>query len=159
MKRYEVIRDLILQEGLKKIAEIGVDSGETSKFLLSACPLERYLLVDPCLNINDFSSYDQSIIEMHPRKSAEVVKNIKDGSLDLVFIDGDHSYDAVKHDIMEWGKKVRNGGLLCGHDYSHTHEGVIRAVDELIGKKNFVQREDCCMWICRVEKDGVFVCL
>lgn len=35
---------------------------------------------------------------------------------DMIFIDGDHSYDAVIRDI-EWATSVmRDGGLLCGHD-------------------------------------------
>jgi hypothetical protein len=39
-----------------------------------------------------------------------------DGILDLVFIDGDHRFEAVKADIMSWFPKVRAGGILCGHD-------------------------------------------
>jgi predicted O-methyltransferase YrrM len=41
---------------------------------------------------------------------------IADNSLDLLFIDADHSYDAVRSDIEAWRRKVRPGGILCGHD-------------------------------------------
>ena len=55
------------------------------------------------------------------------------GSLDLVFLDGDHTYDAVKEDIAAWLPKVRRGGVLAGHDYSLHCFGVIQAVHELSG--------------------------
>jgi len=51
-------------------------------------------------------------------------------SLDLVFLDGDHSYEAVKADIAVWQMKIAPGGVLCGHDYD-VFEGVTRAANEL----------------------------
>lgn len=37
-------------------------------------------------------------------------------SLDMVFIDADHRYEHIKADILAWGKKVKRGSILCGHD-------------------------------------------
>jgi hypothetical protein len=37
------------------------------------------------------------------------------GSLDVVFVDADHSRAA--EDLSAWASKVKPGGLLCGHDY------------------------------------------
>lgn len=51
---------------------------------------------------------------------------------DMVFIDGDHSYEAVKRDIELWLPRLAPGGLLCGHDI--TNQPVERAVRETIGK-------------------------
>lgn len=51
-------------------------------------------------------------------------------AVDLVFIDADHTYEAVKEDIELWKPHVRPGGLLCGHDY-RLFEGVTQAVDEI----------------------------
>jgi predicted O-methyltransferase YrrM len=48
--------------------------------------------------------------------SKQAAKAIKDESLDLVFIDGNHGYSAVKEDIELWYPKVRQGGILSGHD-------------------------------------------
>ena len=39
-----------------------------------------------------------------------------DATLDFVFIDADHSYEAAKADIAAWRSKVKPGGILCGHD-------------------------------------------
>ncbi len=55
----------------------------------------------------------------------------EDDSLDVVFIDADHSYEAVKDDFRYWLPKVKPGGLLCGHDYSEKdNPGVVQAVNE-----------------------------
>jgi len=42
----------------------------------------------------------------------------EDNSLDMVFIDGDHSTAAVLRDIAVWWPKVALGGVLAGDDYS-----------------------------------------
>jgi len=72
--------------------------------------------------------------------SEEGASQFEDGSLDFAYLDAQHHYEAVKHDIALWWPKVRRGGLLCGHDYSDENEtsesGVVsvfevkRAVDE-----------------------------
>lgn len=54
------------------------------------------------------------------------------GFFDMAFIDGCHEYAQVHGDIVRCKKLVREGGLLCGHDYSRAWPGVTRAVDELI---------------------------
>lgn len=51
--------------------------------------------------------------------------------LDLIFIDGDHSYEACRDDIQAWRQHVRPGGILAVHDYGALHT-VTRAVAELM---------------------------
>jgi hypothetical protein len=62
--------------------------------------------------------------------SFDIVKEYKDSSLDFVFIDSDHSYDCVKSEIINWWPKVKQGGILAGHDYPI--EDVARAVHEVL---------------------------
>lgn len=50
---------------------------------------------------------------------------------DVVFIDADHGYEAVKADILAWLPHVRPGGVICGHDLG-VFPGVDRAVAELV---------------------------
>lgn len=65
------------------------------------------------------------------------------GRADMVFIDGDHSYDGVKADILHAFKMVRVGGYLCGHDYSPENwPGTVKAVNELVK----VQRVEDTIW-------------
>lgn len=62
-------------------------------------------------------------------KSEDAACLFPDGIFDLVFIDGDHSYEAVKSDIRNYLPKVRDGGILAGHDFGQ-FEGVTQAVLE-----------------------------
>ena len=48
---------------------------------------------------------------------------------DLIYIDGDHSYESVMQDIAVYTKKLNPGGVIFGDDYS-VFEGVKRAVDQ-----------------------------
>ncbi|GAI22226.1 unnamed protein product, partial [marine sediment metagenome] len=67
--------------------------------------------------------------------SNEVKDRIEDSSVDLLFIDGDHRYFQVKKDIENYSPKVKEGGVLLGHDYQFNEEGqfVKPAVDEAFG--------------------------
>lgn len=76
------------------------------------------------------------------KKSLEAVDDFDDGSLDFVYIDGDHSYESVSKECPAWWSKVRSGGILSGHDYiegnaqkGHVY-GVIPAVNEFADKIN-----------------------
>ena len=53
-------------------------------------------------------------------------------SVDAVFIDGLHTYEGVKEDIIAWAPKVREGGSLIFNDYPNRRlfAGIKRAVDE-----------------------------
>jgi len=41
----------------------------------------------------------------------------KNGPIDLIFIDGDHSYGAVLEDLQTWIPHVKSGGIVLMHDY------------------------------------------
>lgn len=68
---------------------------------------------------------DLRIIQCHAA-SAEAVRFID--RVDAVFIDGEHSYESCRDDIANWFPK--SDKLICGHDYSESWSGVIKAVDE-----------------------------
>jgi predicted O-methyltransferase YrrM len=55
---------------------------------------------------------------------------------DLIFIDAEHTYEAVKADILAWWKHLRDDGVMIGHDYfTKQYPGVNQAVEELFGDK------------------------
>lgn len=51
----------------------------------------------------------------------------------FIFIDGDHTYEGVKKDILAALPLIESDGVLAGHDYGNA-EGVTQAVNELLGK-------------------------
>ena len=67
--------------------------------------------------------------------SHELVAAVDD-SLDLLFLDGDHSYLAIRRDFEDWSPKIKAGGYLAMHDVVHAvHEGPRRVVEELIANE------------------------
>jgi len=66
-------------------------------------------------------------------KNEQFLNQFEDGSVDLVFIDADHTYAGAKADVENWLPKVKPGGVLCGHDYGRDEYGVTQAVHEIFG--------------------------
>ena len=65
------------------------------------------------------------------KDGVEAARDVEDGSQDFVFLDAGHGYSSIKADLTAWRPKVRQGGILCGHDYYEQFPGVCKAVDEL----------------------------
>jgi predicted O-methyltransferase YrrM len=69
-------------------------------------------------------------------------------TFDLCFVDAGHHYEDVVSDIKAWLPLVRNGGVICGHDYATYHPGVIKAVDEWVPTRTIVP--DTTIWTAEV---------
>lgn len=112
------------------------------------------------INMSDLG-LDRNVtsIAMH---SIDASKLINDRSVDMIFIDADHRYSRVNEDLENWYPKLKNNGIICGHDFESfeyddnfieidvhegRHHGVIKAVTEFFG--NRVTQEER-MWL--VEK-------
>lgn len=61
--------------------------------------------------------------------------NHPDNFYDIVYIDGEHTYEGVLNDIKCWLPKVKEGGYICGDDYIAGWPGVVQAVNEMFGNK------------------------
>ncbi len=61
-------------------------------------------------------------------KSVNASLLFDDDSLDCIFIDGDHRYEAVLQDLAAWYPKLKPGCMMLGDDY--WMDNVARAVDE-----------------------------
>ena len=86
-------------------------------------------LEDFISNLKKFNIYDR--VEIKKGRSDEISKLFKHSCLDMIFIDGDHSYEGVKTDFLSWYSKVKPGGIIAGHDIEW--DSVKAALDEVIG--------------------------
>lgn len=162
LRAYEILRRL---EGVAqpRVAELGVFAGDLSKRLLARDDLHltmvdawgAYPNRERLARSGDFHAtlsdaqqqgYKRMAldrIEFANGRSRVIAKDtssasidVPDESLDMVFIDADHSYEGCSTDIREWFPKVRPGGIIGGHDYeNHDYpfgKEVRRAVDEFV---------------------------
>ena len=81
-------------------------------------------------NISPVSEYIRVI--KADSKEACIYFSLK--QIDFLFIDGSHTYDAVKQDILLWTPKVK--GVIAGHDYFFP--GVNKAVKEYFPKHKVI---------------------
>jgi predicted O-methyltransferase YrrM len=78
------------------------------------------------------------------KESIEASKDFEDESCDVVFIDMDHSYEAVKQDLIHWFPKVKKGGYIAGHDIDWP--GVLKAINEFFPKEK-LQAVSATSWM------------
>lgn len=56
---------------------------------------------------------------------------LPDQPIGLLWIDGDHSYDACRGDVDRFGPLVVRGGHIVLDDYNHKNNGVVKVVHEM----------------------------
>lgn len=158
MMRDEWITQKVHENNYRSVAEIGVESGCTSSYVIRNCDLDVYVMVEPVVRpklydmirdldimgpMKDLPSHQcttRPLILMR-MQSVDAVRYIADGSMDLVFIDALHGYRFVMADIRAWCSKVHDEGILCGHDYFPKQPAVKRAVDECFPDVNLYCEE------------------
>jgi predicted O-methyltransferase YrrM len=130
--------------GFTKGVEVGTCKGEFAKVLCEQNPALHLTCVDPWLDQGGPANQDrqdrryalaqQALSGLNAEfirlRSLEAVGTFGDGSLDFVYIDGNHAFDFAIRDIIEWTPKVRTEGIVAVHDY-HCEVGadVIMAVN------------------------------
>jgi len=106
------------------IAEIGTLKGINAIEMAKVYPNSKIYTIDsypegndkyiPEMKIN-IESFKQ--IEFIYKPALEAVKDFQDYYFDYVYLDGNHSREAVYQEIAAWYPKVKWGGMLAGHDF------------------------------------------
>lgn len=95
--------------------------------------------------------YTRQIIR---EKSTVAAGQVADKSLDMAYIDAEHTKEAVVEDLTCWLPKVKDGGWVGGHDYNHPFEskrklwGVKQVVDEVF-QGTTIETGVCGTWFVR----------
>lgn len=83
--------------------------------------------------------------------SATAADKFANGSLDFVYLDGDHSLEGCYRDIVAWCPKVRRGGILAGHDYYDNKPFMVRsAVNRAFNGPCGITHEPSPSWWVRI---------
>jgi hypothetical protein len=91
-------------------------------------------------------------VAVHKVDSLRAADMFPESYFDWIYLDADHSYDAVKAELHHWEGKVREGGIISGHDYYDgkffgATFGVRSAVDEWAKMRGYTVRlasDDFC---------------
>lgn len=133
--------------------EVGAGIGESATLLLGYPQIKRVILVEKSTE-RVMSLYERFAIHntlgrclVHHARSPEAAEEYDPGSLDVVYLDGEHDYGSVREDIEAWLPKANR--FLAGHDYTTQWPGVQKAVDEC-----FDDVEVFCdgSWLARVDR-------
>ncbi|MBU1067430.1 class I SAM-dependent methyltransferase [Patescibacteria group bacterium] len=154
-------------------AEIGVYKGPMVKLLLAYTNIKQYWAIDPWHKLGpehgrleritqeEWDSIYLGIakhmlnsnnLNVLRTTSENAVKIFPDKFFDIVFIDDDHTYQAVKDNIIRWTPKMKHGGWLTGHDYGARRFQVTKAVDEAYGNNVRIYKETM-LWLKEIDRD------
>jgi len=110
-------------------AEIGVAFGDFSREILNICKPEKLYLIDAWegerfgdgINVimNNFENeIKNKLVEIRRGYSFDILNQFEEDSIDVVYIDTDHSYDITWKELQICSHKVKKSGFICGHDYT-----------------------------------------
>ncbi len=123
---------------LGEAVEVGVYRGVFSKALLDRWRGRMLHLVDSWRHLSNYfdgcnlSDRDHATclaetqrnlarhrgrFRIHRKLSLEAVSSFRENSLDFVYIDANHAYEAVFQDIRAWYPRLKADGILAGHDF------------------------------------------
>ena len=148
-------------------AEVGVFKGDFSALILKQVSPKKLYLIDPWLSVDSgiyrvamYGSQRRSQADMDDiaaevatrfsrevggdqiaivrQASATALSRMSDGALDWIYIDGDHTYQAVVQDLTLAFQKVKAGGLIAGDDYTLGNwftDGVVRGLHQFLAEQ------------------------
>lgn len=177
MQKFNTRNEMLenLPNGLIMV-ELGVFEGEFSKEIYKICkPSKLYLvdlfegyfgsgdkdgnnhhyvqLEDEMVKIKEYFKNDSSV-QIIKSSSMDFLKSIPNETLDIIYIDADHSVQGCLDDLNLSYMKIKKGGFICGHDYVNG-VGPFYAVNQFcseIGLEIEMMTNDGCPSFCIVKK-------
>jgi len=153
--------------------EVGTFEGENAEKILSVWKV-HLILIDPyCYQdesvycdgsnrVNYDHAYRLAQFRMTPylerstfiRQYSKIAAELIGVPLDFVYLDGNHSYEAVVEDLDLWIPKLKPGGIIGGHDFYNSERpdykcGVQKAVSERFNVFD-IHLTACASWFVRL---------
>jgi predicted O-methyltransferase YrrM len=139
--------------GRGAIVEIGSWKGRSTTWLASGARLagRRVYAIDPHHRSREYPDVETleefrgnlarnglaDLVDVLVMTSEEAVAHIV-GPVELLFIDGDHSYEAVRRDAELWLPRLVEGGTVMFHDVTTAaYDGPRRVVREVVCRSPF----------------------
>lgn len=147
------------------MAEIGSYAGESTKIFLESGKVKQLYAIDPwetgyddtdATSNSDFklveNIFDKNVQGFNVIKLKMTMTEAFDKlpEVDVIYIDGDHHYDAVNNDIVLSLRKIKSGGIICGHDYHSYGENIVKAVNNLFIQPDKIFQDSS--WMVRINK-------
>ena len=148
------------------ITEIGVAVGGFSQFLIDCCKPTRFIAIDR-FNLHELEHFwgkrprewfgTKTHLEFYTDKFEQIIKaggmsvlagdspaqiaRLDDGSVDVFYVDGDHTYDGVWRDLDALRPKIKPSGMIIMNDYTsgdgERAYGVVKATNEFMVKYGY----------------------
>ena len=135
-------RNDLFKSFLKKqiIVEVGVFNGEFSNFIFNELKPKELHLIDYfegvthsgdqngenviTIDLNDsyeklLKKYKNKNVFIHKGKSTKILNQFNDNYFDIIYVDAGHDYSDVLNDLELSYKKIKSGGIICGHDFDN----------------------------------------
>jgi predicted O-methyltransferase YrrM len=138
--REETWTSIIKESRAERVLELGVFRGVFAEHILRSClGITHYYMIDPWRHLDDWNkpanvdqvTFDEIKAEAMTRtqfarerriicqgKTVDVIDEIGDQTLDVAYIDADHTLHGITIDLIRTFPKIRPGGILGGDDYT-----------------------------------------
>ena len=146
----EALIKLLPKDGI--VAELGVDEGDFSSKILTLSNPKKLYLID-AWGSQRYNEYKMRKVEERFKDyinsgrviirrglSDAILNTFEDAFFDWAYIDTAHSYKLTQKELELCRLKVKDGGIISGHDYcmgnidKALHYGVVQAVNEFCAK-------------------------
>ena len=137
------------------IAEIGVDEGDFSSKILNKAQPKLLCLIDmwgtnrygevkaELVNSKFINEIEKNIIKIYRLDSINATDLFDNEFFDWIYIDTDHSYETTYKELNSWSSKIKQDGVIAGHDYmmgnwlKTQRYGVVEAVHQFCIENNW----------------------
>jgi MMP 1-O-methyltransferase len=133
---------------LGDIVEIGAYKGRSTWYLAQALKdagsAHKLVSIDPQPDQDVREAYFAmlqqhqltQVVEPKLAQSHTVAVSFPERPIGLLWIDGDHSYEAVRQDFDDWFPRLATGGWLALHDTVNNWHGPTKLARELLARRS-----------------------